>query len=872
MNAETISEPAAQYDSADKSGGFHVQTGRPDFQILEIGGARDFSFDAQWRFGLGDFEGAEHPGFDDSGWRELDLPHDWSIEDRHPSTVEDAEATTSPVLWDEVGDIPARIGPFDRDTSGGGRNTGYVIGGVGWYRKHFMMPTLGSRHAEVRFDGIYENADVWLNGIHLGFVRYGYTSFSLDLTQYLNDGSPNVLAVRVKNLGSNSRWYTGSGIYRHSWMTVTDPLRIAPDGVHVTTPEVSAEKARIEVVVDAINGRDNDVPAMVQTILVAPSGEETLKASEPSQLLKGRSSGTFSLTFSIDEPHLWSLQDPAIYSVVTNILVEDHVVDTVTTQFGVRSLAMTGIGFLLNGNPIKMRGANIHHDHGPLGAVALGRSEARRVALLKKAGFNAIRTAHNPFDPAFYEACDRLGMLVINEYVDTWDKSKTPEDTSTNFERWWAHDLERLLKRDRNHPSIVMWSIGNEIADENPTTRQQELATQIRAFDATRPITQGGASGYGFGVGFTGPKDPHWRVLDVGDTHYAHDLGNLQQEHPDKAFIASESFAASIYEDWQLVLDTPAMIGDFAWTAWDHIGEAGVGRPWVQAKGQAAPEENLANITKQAVEGGPYPWYLSWCSDFDILGHRRPQSYYRSVIWGDSPLEIAVERPAPDGQEQCAFSWAWFDELRSWTWDVPEGRELTVRVYTTGNRVELTLNGAVIGSQELAAGHKRIATFTVPYSPGQLTATAFLGETVVGHQSLQTAGRPAKLRVRAESEPLTTSRDDAAYVTVEVVDDTGRLVPDAVVPLSFQVQGAGSLAAVANANPRNLDSFKGPRRWTYLGVAQAIVRPSKDPGLIRLHVSSPGLEADVLMLQVISESTLGRIPQEARSRGSRPVI
>jgi beta-galactosidase len=547
-------------------------------------------------------------------------------------------------------------------------------------------------------------------------------------------------------------------------------------------------------------------------------------------------------------------------------------VDAVETTFGIRSVTMSDEGFLLNGKPLKMRGGCCHHDNGPLGAVSLYRSEERRVQTLKALGFNAIRTSHNPPSPALLDACDRLGMLVYDEFSDMWQHEKNPQDYHLHFPDWWKRDVTNWIMRDRNRACVVIWSIGNEISvwdaamhtDATGASTEaycRQLAPFVRSLDRTRPVTEGGDA-----LGAGRPQS-----LDAGDIHYTTgrssvgatlltpvagapvNLADVHSAYPGKAVVCSESYPPAMYEAWQQVLDNEWMVGDFTWTAWDYIGEAAIGAPPLSpgtANGSASAY-GLAGV------GGliPYPWYESYCGDVDLIGQRKPQSRYRSVVWGLSMVEMAVERPPPPGTQQAAIeagdlTWGFYDELQSWTWDVAPGQPMTVHVYTRGDQVQLSLNGTVIATNSLTASDMRYTTFTVPYLAGTLTAVAFQGGREIGRKSFETVGSANRLRLTADAHRLTTGRDQLAYVLVEVLDDKDRLVPDAVVPVSFSLSGAGELAGVANANPHNVDSFKRPHRYTYHGQALAVLRPAKTPGSVTLTAQSAELQPARLTLPV----------------------
>lgn len=831
---------------------------------LRAGPRTELSFDEGWRFHRGDAPGAETPALEDKGWRTLDLPHDWRIEDLAEATSDDGGASADPSLFAYTSaaggaEPPTAIGPFDakadltpdvdvnvppigRVMIPGGRSQGYTVAGVGWYRKRFPTPRSGSgQRVELRFDGVYQNADVWLNGVHLGFHPNGYTSFAYDLTPHLKADGENVLAVRVDNRGKTSRWYSGSGIYRPTWLTITGPVRVPLWGVQVTTPVVDPDRSEAKVAVQVANAGAAAEARLRLTVRDA-TGRTVASGETGSKSLGAGAAETFAAQLAIAPAALWSPQSPHLHQLRTEVLVSGQVVDVVDTAFGIRSLAFDGTsGFRLNGQPVKIRGGNIHHDHGPLGTAAIGRAEERKVEIMKAAGFNAIRVAHTPASPHLLDVCDRLGMLVYAEFSDMWDEQKMPGDYHKHFAEWWERDLGGMVVRDRNHPSLVIWSIGNEITAD-PNHYAPRLAALVRSLDTTRPVAQGGQN--------VGPKggDP-WAYADVGDFHGAPPAA-ARAAHPDKAFLQSEDTSGYIYDDWKLAEDNPWYVGSWIWSGWDYIGEAGGGPAIVAASKGEAFKAGIGAITGKV----GYPWYVSAMSDIDLIGQRRPQNYWRAVVNGFSPLEMMVERPVPAGLQQFNVWYCYYDELESWTWDVPAGQPMKVRVYTSGDSVALTLNGKALETRAVTDADKRVVTFSVPYAPGELVAVASRGGKVLARKALATVGKPAAVRLTSDVPALTTSCGDLAHVLVEVVDDQGRKVPDAVVKVSFAVEGAGELAGVANGNPHNVDSFKRPRRWTWHGQALAVLRPAKQPGRLSLTATAEGLRPARLHLEVAASA------------------
>jgi beta-galactosidase len=822
---------------------------------------RDRSFDDGWRFFRGDATGAEAPSFDDSAWRELDLPHDWSIEDLPYAPAPDGAITSDPSLLvpqqPPTQPVPPPvIGPFDPQNSPGDGSTADTIGGIGWYRKEFRLAA-GDGHVELRFDGVYQNADIWLNGTHLGFHPYGYTPFAFDVTSLLNGADVNVLAVRVDNSGKTSRWYSGSGIYRHTWLTVTGAIRIPLWGVAVTTPTVAERRSVARVDVSVTNLGTLPSAATVRVAVFDPRGIVVAARETDAGTVAPGATAVPSLDISIEHVALWSPDEPNLYTARADVLVGGRLVDTVTTTFGIRSLVWRGdVGFLLNGKQLKLNGGCIHADHGPLGSVSLARSEERKIEVLKAAGFNAIRTAHNPHAPALLDACDRLGMLVWDEFVDMWDTGKNPQDYSVFFAQWWQRDLTTMVLRDRNHPSVVIWSLGNEITDNTHGQRGTELANLVRSLDITRPITLGGGSTFG-------ASDPSWGYVDVGDVHYnanGNGYAQIHAVHPERAMTQSESFPVTIYQDAAFIRDNPWAVGNWVWAAWDYLGEAGIGKTPIPPVGTGAtlgdqdvmPGWSIARTLHHGWGGFgyPYPYFEANCGDLDLIGQRKPQNHWRAAVSGRSPVELLVLRPAPAGTEQVAVWWGYYDELTSWTWDVAPETPMIVHVYTLGDSVTLLLNGTQIGTATVTAGDRALATFTVPYRPGELTAVVSRAGSQLGRTTLATTGSPVALRLVPDVDGLTTSRDDLAYVLVEVIDQHGQVVPDAVFDVMFQVTGAGELAAVGNGNAHNVDSFRQPRRHTWHGRALAILRPAKQPGMLTLTATTPGLRPARLTVPV----------------------
>lgn len=811
-------------------------------------------FNEGWRFHLGGATGADAAEFADSGWRTLELPHDWSVEDRPAGTNEPTNA-----IWAAASD-PLRTGSFDMYMSEGQAATGWAVGGVGWYRKTFDRPTMrkGGK-VELRFEAVYMNCDVWLNGAHLGNHPYGYTEFAFDLTPHLQDGR-NTVAVRVNNAGRNSRWYSGSGIFRKVWLDVAGDLRIPTYGVYVTMGDLAKDAAVVNIEVTVENGASAARHATVRTRLLDDRGVAAGEAQQTVAVPAGASAAT-TCVVRLSNPRLWSQDDPQLYRAEVTVEADRKVADTAALQIGVRKIKIDAAqGLRINGKSVKLRGACVHHANGPLGSVSIPRADERRVELLKANGFNAIRTAHNPPSRDFLEACDRLGMLVIDEAFDCWEVGKNPQDYHLYFKDWWQRDLASMILRDRNHPCVILWSIGNEVP-ERAEPRGIAIGKQMQAYahklDPTRMVTAAITAPYDHPGQTWKNMEPAFTYLDVGGYNY--ETSAYETDHaayPDRIIVGTESYPLATFQNWETVDRDSWVIGDFVWSGIDYRGESGLGH------------SSLSRGQRGRFGGSPtsYPWYESYCGDIDLIGNKKPQSYFRDVVWRRSKVEMAVQRPVPDGFTERVSSWGWSDELRSWTWPGFEGMPLTVRVYTRADQVKLLLNGKEVGSkahtEAVAApsslpgvnppppNNALMVEFTVPYSPGELKAVVYQGGRQIGEIAFVTAGKARKLVLTPDRPKLKASRDDLSYVMVKVVDDKGRLVPDAVLPVSFALRGVGELAAVGSANPKEAASFRQPHRNTFHGMCVAVVRPTGTSGAIELRADSPGLESATAHLEV----------------------
>jgi len=780
-------------------------------------GRTDILFDNDWRFFRGNAEQAEQVAFDDSSWRLLDLPHDWSIED-----------------------IPGTNSPIDSNAIGG-IDAGYLVGGTGWYRKTFMLPKdLADKKFMLQFDGVYMNVDVWLNGKKVGNHPYGYTSFRYDITGFLLPGKENIIAVEVKNEGRNSRWYSGSGIYRHVWLSVLEPVHIDPWHLFITTPQVDENRALVNIRTTVFNETSTDAEVTLVTQILDKAGVRLAEDKTTQSVLSG-AGAEFIQSISLSSAELWSPENPALYTAVSEVSTlsggTEKLTDRLETQFGVRTVAINAKeGFLLNGIPLELKGACMHHDNGPLGAAAYDRAEERRVELMKASGYNAIRTAHNPPSTAFLEACDRLGILVIDESFDMWREPKNPQDYHLYFDEWWKKDIESMVLRDRNHPSIVLWSIGNEIPERGRpegAALARELVEYVKQLDPTRMVTAAVNS-------VTLDKDPYFAALDVCGYNYA--IDNYVKDHkrlPDRIIVAAESYPLEAFEYWMAVKDYPWVIGDFVWTGYDYLGEASIG--WL-----GYPHE-----------GSFFPWTHAYCGDIDICGFKRPPSYYRDVLWGDGKqISLFVRPPVPtfplNPKKELWSKWEWQDVVARWNWEGYEGTALTIEVYSSCPEVELFLNQKSLGRKSANRGNKWIATYQVPYEPGVLSVKGYNGTAEVASSGLKTATEPVKIALSADRSPIKADGQDLSYITVELLDAADTRNPLASNLINFEIEGPGTIVAVGSSNPMGTESFKQPVRKAYQGRCLVIVKSGTTPGDIRLKASSEGLPQAEIMISSVA--------------------
>ncbi len=780
------------------------------------------SMDKNWKFIQEDVVNGSNPDYDDKSWRELNVPHDWSIEgeyaENHPA----------------------------------GRAGAYLPTGIGWYRKSLDIKNLSKENRYfIEFDGVYMNSDVWINSHHLGNRPYGYIGFAYDLTPFLKEGE-NTIAVKVDHsLAPSGRWYTGSGIYRHVWLTKTSNIYIPQWGTFVTTPEVSKKEAKVSLQIDILNKTNSATKLSVKSSIINNSNTTVATSNSDIEI---KDSVRVVQNFTITKPKLWSPASPNMYTVKTDIYNEGILVDTYTTPLGVRKVEVRGSkGFFLNGEPLKLKGLSNHHDAGPVGAAVPNDVLYKRLKSLKEMGCNALRTTHNPFAPEFYVMCDTMGFMVMDEAFDGWFDAKAKHDYGNYFEKWWKKDLSDFMRRDRNHPSVIMWSIGNEIP--RFTADQQKLIVDYTlTIDSTRPISQGrGYSAPHIDIsGFNG----HGEFRGVLEKHHA--------ENPDRAIIGTEithtlqtrgiyrtrtwyrtkdnpapwekphqfkkmenkvykiphlakeevftdispryqsSYDNSIVrigvrDDWNRVEDYDYYIGNFRWTGFDYLGES---FNW------PARTANFGII--------------------DLAGFPKDHYYLYQSLWSDKPMVHL---------------------LPHWTHPGKEGVEIPVVVYTNTGGAELFLNEKSLGKKEMT--RERQIVWNVPYASGTLTVVAHDADGNKLSKSYTTAGEATSVEMIVDRNEVTANETDVIHCEISIVDSKGTYVPNANQIITFDVEGPARIIGVENGDILDLSPHKVNYRKTFNGKCLLLIETTDKAGTIKITAGSKGFKSDVVKIKSI---------------------
>lgn len=759
--------------------------------------------DDGWFFRLNPYGNVTEAAFDHSTWQAVDLPHDWSQ-------------------------------AFDfTPEAASGNDGGYLPTGRGAYRKVLPPGTFapGRRH-RIYLEGAYMNSTVWVNGDSVGGHPYGYASYFLDITPYVNPDSATVIAISVDNSHQkNSRWFTGSGIYRHVWLSDA-PLdaEIEPWSLR-TVSSVPDKKGGVKVDVEFTVMNSLDSPVSRTAVVSVGSARVKLKIK-----VDAHSKTDVTIPLVVRDARLWSPESPALYDLTVDLTDNKGVIlDSESARIGLRTIRWSGeSGFMLNGEPMLINGACVHHDNGILGSASFDDAEIHKAQLLKRAGFNAVRTSHNHPAPAFLAACDSIGLLVIDEAFDGWEQAKTPHDYSELIGEWWQKDLDALVRRDRCHPSVIAWSIGNEIL-ERKSKRAVELANRFadycRSLDPQkRPVTQALAA-----------WDSDWEIYDplaaahdiIGYNYMIHKVEGDHQRVPGRVVWQTESYPRDAFSNWTKVHDLPYVVGDFVWTGIDYIGESGIGRYYYE--GQVPGEHFHRDL---------WPWHGSQCGDIDIIGQPKPISRYRDILHNvvaDSVPEVYMAVREPDGyhgkvQETMWGTWPTFE---SWNWHGWEGQPIEVEVVSTLPEVVLQLDGQEIGRKKVGRDTEYKAVFRIEYHPGRLVAIGYdASGNAYKSNEIATAGAPAEIRLEVERP----GSGSLAYVTATILDDDGRIVPDADLPVLFEPTGSARFLAAGSADMTDSTSYSRPLRTTHHGRALAILRlPADTHSESGIRVTTPTL-------------------------------
>ena len=780
---------------------------------------QNFNFD--WKFYKGDVSNGQDPGLNDSEWRKLDLPHDWSIEAN-----------------------------FNKSYAS---STGYLPGGIGWYRKSFFIPANEiNRKVFISFDGIYNNSEVWINGTLLGKRPNGYISFQYDMTPFIRPGKENLIAVRVDHSKfADSRWYTGSGIYRDVKLVFTSPVHIKQWGVSAVAKNVTVDKATLDIEINISNESEKTSEVTVANFLIT-SGD-TIKKTSQTISIPGSSSKIITQNMDIFGPKLWDTENPNLYSLIT-VVKGFSVLDREETAIGFRSIRFdSDKGFFLNGKNLKLKGICMHHEAGTLGSAVPRQVIKRRLDILKEAGCNAIRTSHNPFSSDFLELCDEKGFLVIGEAFDEWELPKrkwiegwnagTPgkDGYSVNFKEWATIDLRDMILRDRNHPSIIMWSIGNEIdypndpythpvlnTEANPQSWAKydeklpnanrlgqiakELVSIVKKLDTSRPVTAGLASvlmsnetGYAAALDVTGYNYQEFR--------YAAD----HQKYPKRIIYGSENGMS--LEAWNAVAGNDYVLGQFLWTGFEYMGEAG----------QFPSRHSISGI-------------------IDLAGNKKPEFYFRQSLWSDKPMVFigTTDRVTESGTTDL-----WAHKMVDPVWNWKPGQQVIVNVFSNCEEVELFLNNKTIGVKKMADFKNRTITWTLPFEAGKLRAVGRIAGKDLASFDLNTTGKPVTIVTKSDVSQLKDDKQELANVFVTLFDKSGNTVYSAENEITCEVTGPVRILGMEDSNPRNIENYKDNKQHAFHGKLLIYLQSLDKPGKAVIKLSSPGLKGTTIELDVI---------------------
>ena len=838
---------------------------------------RQENIDRKWSFNYGLYGGmAAIMGNDDS--KEVNLPHDYMIE-----TDVRREAPAGPA-------------------------SGYYTAGVAHYTKKIDIPAeWENQQIYLQFDGVMMNATVDVNGGKVALQHYGYAPFFVDITSFVYFGIANRVTITVNpSMQPNSRWYSGAGIFRSVSLVHTPKLHIAIDGIYAYTDRVEnnddgTQTAFLKTEIKIENHSLENKMALVEVYLTEDGNDNVIVSRKSKIQVNPNSSEVAYIPITVESPKLWDVDNPSLYQVhavvtelgrfVTHqVEVDNCTVDKTQTLFGIRTISVDSKnGLRINGKSVKLKGGCLHHDNGILGAVSLYDSEYRKLSLLKEIGFNAVRTTHNPPSTAFMEACDRIGMYVFDEAFDAWGIMKQPGDYNMFFESDWQKDLSAFITRDRNHPSVIIWSIGNEIPERGGLNNGYTLATtlvkHVKSLDSSRPVSNGICS-YWSGLddelteadlkkmqamfsGETagtqnmdfGSEDLSWENyseaftngLDIVGYNYMEDKYPKNHElYPERVILGSENYPKEIGKRWPMVESSDYVIGDFTWTAYDYIGEAGIGKT-------AFVDENdpLRNIGSFGLmsHSSEFPWRLANDADIDINGNILPQGCYRSVVWGSTDTHLFVYNPANYGKYEVVSMWGFTDVQRRWNWDGYEGKPIALVVFSSADEVEITVNGESIGRKSKG---EALAVENLPHSfvfdtvfePGEICAISYSNGRQISKDTIFTTKPAAQIVLRPERNSVFADGHSLIYIPIEIVDEDGNIGTNQDYHLKTELSGEAELLGFGSANPITLENYTSGEFDSYRGRALAVLRAGYEKGIIHLNIVADGLKSASIDVKV----------------------
>lgn len=767
---------------------------------------------------------------------------------------------------------------------------GYFTGGLTNYTKYVMIPKEWENDCVgLKFDGVMMNATVDINGSRVGLQHYGYAPFYLDLTKYVTFGEENRITINTNTtMQPNSRWYTGSGLFRGVELCHGPRVHIATDGIYVYTKEVADGYAFLEAQVEVENAALENRIAEVSVLVFEEGTEEVAAKTKRVIQINSGSKETAKIAINLKNPKLWDAEQPNLYRV--RVFVKDlgvyrthlvksgeNTVDEAETLFGVRTITADAIrGLRINGKEVKLKGGCLHHDNGLLGSVSLYETEARKVRKLKEVGFNAIRTAHNPPSSALIEACDRLGMYVFDEAFDAWGTGKRGGDYSQYFATDWEKDLTAFVKRDRTHPSVILWSTGNEITERGGVADgylvASRLAATIHRLDGTRPVSNGictlwsglddalatgrnqeqNAAEEENSIQWEKITEPFTNGMDIVGYNYIEDI--YEQDHemfPERVILGSENFPREIGYRWPMVERLPYVIGDFTWTAWDYLGEAGIGKAVYVTEDD--PLIQRGSWSLMPPDGSPYPWRTANDADFDITGYMLPQGAYRSVVWGSEKTHLFSMHPDTFGKIEMMTPWGFPAVLSNWNYSGYEGKPVELVVYSNAEEVEVLVNGQSLGKKPVCMERPmpNSVRFETVYQPGKVEAISYRDGKEISRDMLLTTGTPASIRLLPEKQEMKADGHDLIYVGIELLDKDGLVVPDAAVALKAEVSGSAVLSGFGSGNPITEEDYTKGETVSYRGRAMAIFRAGYEAGTVEVTVSADGMEDVRVELNVV---------------------